>query len=77
MGCLEKYKMEFKVDKKNNGMIAISISNKKLNQQREGTIFCSMDGIVNKEQISKICMENKSIYFDENLCCPLGQFNKL
>ena len=33
--------------------------------------------IVNKEQICKISKENKSIYFDENLCCPLGQFNKL
>ena len=33
--------------------------------------------IVNKEQISKISMEDKSIYFDKNICCPLGQFNKL
>lgn len=31
--------------------------------------------IVNTEQISKISRESKSIYFDENLCCPLGQFN--
>lgn len=31
--------------------------------------------IVNKEHIAKISRENKAIYFDENLCCPLGQFN--
>ena len=31
--------------------------------------------IVNKEQISKISKENKSIYFNESLSCPLGQFN--
>lgn len=33
--------------------------------------------IVNKEQIAKISKENKSIYFDENLSCPLGQFNNI
>ena len=31
--------------------------------------------IVNSDQISKISRENKSIYFDENLSCPLGQFS--
>jgi len=31
--------------------------------------------IVNKEQISKISKEDKSIYFGEKLSCPLGQFN--
>ena len=31
--------------------------------------------IINKDQISKISRESKSIYFNENLCCPLGQFN--
>lgn len=30
--------------------------------------------IVNTDQISKVSKENKSIYFDQNLCCPLGQF---
>lgn len=34
--------------------------------------------IVNKEQICKISRENKSIYFEDNITCPLGQFfNKL
>ncbi len=33
--------------------------------------------IVNKEQIAKINKENKSIYFSDNLTCPLGQlYNK-
>lgn len=31
--------------------------------------------IVNKDQISKISKEAKSIYFENNICCPLGQFN--
>lgn len=31
--------------------------------------------IVNKDQISKISRESKSIYFENNSCCPLGQFN--
>lgn len=31
--------------------------------------------IVNKDQICKISRENKSIYFADNLSCPLGQFN--
>lgn len=31
--------------------------------------------IVNKEQISKINKENKSICFNDNLSCPLGQLN--
>ena len=31
--------------------------------------------IVNSNQISKISKENKAIYFNENLSCPLGQFN--
>lgn len=31
--------------------------------------------IVNSNQISKISKEDKSIYFEENLSCPLGQFN--
>lgn len=31
--------------------------------------------IVNSNQIYKISRENKSIYFNENLSCPLGQFN--
>ena len=31
--------------------------------------------IVNSNQISKISKENKSIYFNEYLSCPLGQFN--
>lgn len=31
--------------------------------------------IVNKDQISKISREDKSIYFENNICCPLGQFN--
>lgn len=30
--------------------------------------------IVNREQISKISKANKSIYFDNDICCPLGQF---
>ena len=30
--------------------------------------------IVNKDQISKISKEDKSIYFNESLSCPLGQF---
>ena len=31
--------------------------------------------IVNKDQISKISREDKSIYFENNICCPLGQLN--
>ena len=31
--------------------------------------------IINKEQICRISKEDKSIYFNENLSCPLGQFN--
>ena len=31
--------------------------------------------IVNKEQITKVSKENKSIYFENNICCPLGQLN--
>ena len=31
--------------------------------------------IVNSSQIAKISRVDKSIYFDENLSCPLGQFN--
>lgn len=31
--------------------------------------------IVNKDQIAKISKENKSIYFTDNMSCPLGQFN--
>lgn len=31
--------------------------------------------IVNKEHICKISRENKSIYFSEDISCPLGQFN--
>ena len=31
--------------------------------------------IVNKEQITKIDKESKSIYFTDNMSCPLGQFN--
>lgn len=31
--------------------------------------------IVNSNQISKISKESKSIYFNEHLSCPLGQFN--
>ena len=30
--------------------------------------------IVNREQISRISKANKSIYFENNSCCPLGQF---
>jgi len=30
--------------------------------------------IVNKDQISKINKESKSICFENNICCPLGQF---
>ena len=30
--------------------------------------------IINKDQISKINREEKSIYFNDNLTCPLGQF---
>lgn len=33
--------------------------------------------IVNSNQISKISKEEKTIYFDENLSCPLGQFNNI
>ena len=33
--------------------------------------------IVNSKQIYKISRENKSIYFNENLSCPLGQFNNI
>lgn len=31
--------------------------------------------IVNKSQITKINKDNKTIYFADNLSCPLGQFN--
>jgi len=31
--------------------------------------------IVNKDQIAKISKEDKSIYFTDNMSCPLGQFN--
>lgn len=31
--------------------------------------------IVNREQIYKINKENKTIYFSENISCPLGNFN--
>jgi len=31
--------------------------------------------IVNTSQIVKINKDNKAIYFDNNKCCPLGQFN--
>lgn len=31
--------------------------------------------IVNKDQITKISKEDKSIYFADNKSCPLGQFN--
>lgn len=46
----------------NKGMIAISIAHNKIKTYRGGTIFCSIDGIVNKEQIFGL----EPVYYDKD-----------
>lgn len=54
---------------KDNGMIGISILKKNENRNFNGTIFSSMDGIVNKKQIIAF----KPFYFDENKMTKLDE----
>ena len=61
---LYKYSKEGDVieNTENKGMIAISISHNKIKTYRLGNIFCSIDGIVNKEQI----IGSEPVYYDEH-----------